>query len=250
MANLKSSSCLRERSFRRANSFRCADSFRSADSSLAVGSTRDRGFAHGMGSAHDMGSTHDMGSSRGAIYIEFIIVFPLLFFFVIAVFEYGNALKTKEALSFLVREGASISFRECMPYLDLDNEARENMEECLSFWRTRIEDLGSELLEQEVDILLAIYETDAGAGVRLAAAPPAGATTGEGFSTRFCLNTDLAGFCTNRTNLDSGDWSAMISASGRVVISEANLQYFPTFVRFLGFLDLPAILEFHESAII
>ena len=172
-------------------------------------------------------------SSRGAAYVELIIILPILVLIAFGCIEFSNAIRTQQALALIGREAGNKVFRRCA---DLNTSA--DLQECLQDRYNELINASDNALllrsqnpSQNLDVIVRLYKYDndcsSGPCPTLQAVYPLSATTtkpGVQANSQFS-NSDF---------LDSGGRFRGVLDSNRVVVTgEVFLAYKPV-IPFIG----------------
>jgi hypothetical protein len=170
----------------------------------------------------------------GVVLVEFVYVFPVLMFLIIAGFEFGNLLHLKQNISFIAKESALYTYKECAPYHDPAPRVA-----CLNQVRGRMVALAKNIVDNtEIDMILSVYKYRPGVNPEPIDRSPA------------IGNTNDLGGVSEIGPLFYSDGALLNLLQDRelIAIAEVEIIYTPVFVRTLGVIDF-AKFKFYEISI-
>jgi len=157
---------------------------------------------------------------KGAVLIEFAIVWPIMFLIVFSGIEYSRSFRNMQMAASLSREAASVAYRDCASDIPGD----EHLSPCLIRVRNNIERL-AENLNEGSKIVISVYGIDSGSMERLGISPSIGNGLGTDLDN---LYFDYSRFSPTASGINGNiDVDANFDGHRRIVIAEAWVPFQP-----------------------
>ena len=162
----------------------------------------------------------------GAVVTEFLLVFGLVVFLLLGVFEFGRMLRLKQMISQLSRDAAYRAFKECVPRPTWEVESIQG---CINLIHQDVTAAAASISLPTADIIVAVYEQNGLGTTQRLASFPAEDTSGNlqgpvlGHPTVFTLASFQSG----------GQFNTIITQQRKVATAEVVFDYQPLFGYYL-----------------